>query len=400
MEVAKQNHYNNPEFVKVAEEIYECQGKKQELELNLSSERFHYGYIAKRKDLVVHEVFFRLLFIVPLTLLLIGAVFLMLFFIIDIESKEDDSGMTENIVYDSIEDPFSGFGSGDAGSDGWMQVVFLFCTLFVVFGGYADIKLLKREIKMLVLLSVSRNNERALRFAKKHEINTFQSDEYQSREKISWLENEIALTDSRISVLQKKQQELLDEQAEMERKLQEEETLRNEGSDSFAVEGGFTLKKSGTGTQNADMLYEFYKNEEHYIQNDLLRLEGQLHHTEKEIVEINENFMEIKRKIIISLVVFVFLILIQSAFTGIAENVTSVICLIAGLVYVFYVEKKWTQPILLYFIENDSDLTKEYAFVNNIRPVKLKREELLNEINNYKKKLIDIKKKRESIIFS
>ena len=398
MEVAEQNHYNNPEFVKVAEEIYECQGKKQELELSLSSEQFHYGYIAKRKGLVVHEVFFRLLFIVPLTLLLIGAVFLMLFSIID--SQEDDSGMTENIVYDSIEDPFSGSGSGYADGDGWTQVVFLFCTLFVVFGGYADIKLLKREVKMLVLLSVSRNNERALRFAKKHEINTFQSDEYQSREKISWLENEIALTDSRISVLQKKQQELLDEQAEMERKLQEEETLRNEGSDSFAVEGGFTLKKSGTGTQNADMLYEFYKNEEHYIQNDLLRLEGQLHHTEKEMVEINENFMEIKKKIIISLVVFVFLILIQSAFTGIAEIVTSFICLIAGLVYVFYVEKKWKQPILLYFIENDSDLTKEYAFVNNIIPVKIKREELLNEIDYYKKELIDTKKKRESIIFS
>lgn len=400
MEVAEQNHYNNPEFVKVAEEIYECQGKKQELELSLSSERFHYGYIAKRKDLVLHEVFLRMLFIIPLTLLLLSCIFFNIWILYDIsEDKDENSEMVENTFHDSIDDPISG-SAPSTDSVGLEAIPFLICTLIIVFGGYADVKLLTREVKMLVLLSVSRNNERALRFAKKHEINTFQSDEYQSREKISWLENEITLTDSRISVLRKKQQELLDEQAEMERKLQEEETLRNEGSDSFAVEGGFTLKKSSTGTQNADMLYEFYKNEEHYIQNDLLRLEGQLHHTEKEMVEINENFMEIKKKIIISLVVFVFLILIQSAFTGIAAIVTNFICLIAGLVYVFYVEKKWKQPILLYFIENDSDLTKEYAFVNNILPAKLKREELLNEIDHYKKKLIDIKKKRESIIFS
>ncbi len=390
MEVAQHNHYDSPEFVKIAEEIYEYQGKKQELELSLNSERFHYSYISKRKDLVVHEVFFRLLFIVPLTLLLIGAIFLMLFFIID--SQEGDSGTTENIVYDSIEAPFSD--SGDAGGDG---VAFLLCTFFVVFGGYADIKLLIRETKMLILLSVSRDDERALRFAKKHDINTFQSDEYQSREKISWMESEISLIDDRILVLRKKQQKLLDEQAETERRLQEEDALRDETSDA---QGGFTLKKISMGTQNADMLYEFYRSEEHYIQNDLLRLEGQLLHTEKEIVKINEEFLEIKKKMILSLIVFVFLIVIQSVFTGIAAIITNFICFIAGLIYVFYAEKKWKQPILLYFIENDSDLTKEYAFVNNILPAKMRREELLNEMDYYKKELINIKKKREAIIFS
>lgn len=393
MEVAQHNHYDSPEFIKIAEEIYEYQGKKQELELSLSSERFHYAYISKRKDLVVHEVLFRLLFIVPLTLLLISAIFLMLFSIID--SQEGDSGTTENIVYDSIDDPFSG--SGDAAGDGWEQVAFLFCTLFVVFCGYADIKLLIREVKMLILLSVSRDNERALRFAKKHDINTFQSDEYQSREKISWMESEISLIDDRILELRKKQQKLLDEQAEAERRLQEENALRDETSDA---QGGFTLKKISMGTQNADMLYEFYRSEEHYIQNDLLRLEGQLLHTEKEIVKINEEFLEIKKKIILSLAVFVFLIVIQSVFTGIAAIITNFICLIAGLIYVFYAEKKWKQPILLYFIENDSDLTKEYAFVNNILPAKMRREELLNEMDHYKKELINIKKKREAIIFS
>lgn len=403
MEVAQHNHYDSPEFVKIAEEIYEYQGKKQELELSLSSERFHYGYISKRKDLVVHEVLFRLLFIVPLTLLLIVAIFFMLF--IFLESREEDSEATQSVVLDSVEAPFSGSADTGGSSDASIQVAFLFCTLFVVFCGYADIKLLIRETKMLILLSVSRDNEKALRFAKKHDINTFQSDEYQSREKINWMESEISLIDDRILELRKKQQKLLDEQAEAERrlqveaerKLQEEEALRDEVSDA---QGGFTLKKISMGTQNADMLYEFYRSEEHYIQNDLLRLEGQLLHTEKEIVKINEEFLEIKKKIILSLAVFLFLIVMQSVFTGIAAIITNFICLIAGLIYVFYVEKKWKHPILLYFIENDSDLTKEYAFVNNILPAKMRREELLNEMDHYKKELINIKKKREAIIFS
>lgn len=148
------------------------------------------------------------------------------------------------------------------------------------------------------------------------------------------------------------------------------------------------------------MLYKFYINEESYIQNNLVKLEGQLHHIEKEIVEINENFMEIKKKIIISLIVFVILILIQSAFTGVLSIVTSFICLIAGLMYIFYVEKRWKRPILLYLIENDSTLTTEYAFINNIIPVKMKREELIKEMNYCEKELMSVKEKKESIIFS
>lgn len=265
MEVAQHNHYNSPEFVKIAEEIYEYQGKKQELELSLSSERFHYGYISKRKDLVVHEVLFRLLFIVPLTLLLIVAISFMLFMFL--ESREEDSEATQSIVLDSIEDPFSGSAGTGGSSDASIQIAFLLCTFFVVFCGYADIKLLIRETKMLILLSASRDNEKALRFAKKHDINTFQSDEYQSREKINWMESEISLIDDRILVLRKKQQKLLDEQAEAERRLQaeaerklQEEALTDEVSDA---QGGFTLKKISIETQNADMLYEFYKGEEH-----------------------------------------------------------------------------------------------------------------------------------------
>ena len=37
--------YEKPELLKMAEQIYSCKCEKQDLELQLSSEKFHYSYI-------------------------------------------------------------------------------------------------------------------------------------------------------------------------------------------------------------------------------------------------------------------------------------------------------------------------------------------------------------------
>lgn len=364
--------YEKPELLSIAEKIYDYKSQKQDLELTLGSEHFHYSYIPKRKKLVEHEVVFRLLFIIPYTLLLVGALCVVISYMSDLEE------MRQN---------------GSAG------VILLFSVLLLVSGCYFDGKLLLREFRMLVLLYISRNPEQAMRFSKKYDINTFQSDEAKSKERIQMLESEIASLDEQIDKLIIRQNQLLAEKKQREDILRKKGILFDEDPNKPKQEGKFTLKEESMGTVDAQELHEFYLKEEQYVQNYLLQLDGKLQHINREITEIDENFENVKKKILISLVIYILVALVQSAFSGVLASITSMICLIGGFCYIFYLERKCKRPILLYLVEHDSSLTTEYAFCNGIVPVKQKREELLEKIEHYQKELVEIKKKKESIIF-
>ena len=110
--------FEKSELMKIAEEIYDLKGKKQDLELTLHGEQFHYQYIPKRKNLVEHEVTFRLLWIIPITIGVLIALIFMFSYIFDV----------------------AGVGrEGEAAAA--MGVGFLGTTLLAVFGGYAAFKL-------------------------------------------------------------------------------------------------------------------------------------------------------------------------------------------------------------------------------------------------------------------
>lgn len=374
--------FEKSEFLKITEEIYTLKSKKKELELSLNSEEFHYQYIKKRRNLVVHEVVFRgLLFIIPLTCIVLYAFYCICFCFM--YQKQTDTDVVMGVV----------------SKDGLMDVILLLMSLTFVFGGYAAIRLWIRQIRMFKLLLISWNPKKTIKIFEKFEINTFQNDEFRTEERLKWLKDEISSLENRLSILTKQQQDILDAE-NRERIISEQYNPNDSITDQFSQEGKFRLRKTNMGTADASLLHEFYLREERDVKQRLIRMEGQLQRINKRIVQIDEDFEEVKRKMKFSLIVYVFLIIIHSFFSGKAAVVTNFICLIVSLIYIFYVEKKWKQPILLYLIENESNLTSEYAFCNNIIPVKIERNEMLREIENCKKELDDIKEKKESINFS
>ena len=337
--------YIKPELVKIAEEIYECRRKIKEAELELSEEQFHYEYISIRKNLVIHEVIFRLIIIISITLLI--PVFL--------------------------------------------NNVFGLWTGFILI--YFDIKLMIREIRMIYLLLISLNIPFMLKFTEKYDLKSFQRDRYQTSERIHWLQGQIELLNQRISDLVKKRREIVEENQKKEEELKKELAAQN-GSDKFK------LKEASIGIEDAGMLYEYYLMEERYINNYLIKLDGQMQRYDKEILEIDEDFVRVKLRIIIFLSIFLVIIILQSAFSGVLFSVTAAICFFGMLAGTFYMEHICKAPILKYLIEHDSKWTKEYAFINSVTPVKNKCRELQEEIDYYKKDLLDIKKKKAEIDFS
>lgn len=364
--------YEKPELLKVAEEIYSCKCEKQDLELQLGTERFHYSYIPKRKQRIEGSVVSQLFFIILLSLVVLGIIYIL------VDYMMNYSEMREN---------------GAAG------VAFLFSVLLLILVGYIDLKMIKQELEMMALLFVSMKPEQSLRFAKKHDINTFQSDEIKSREKIKLLEEKIGFLDRKILELTEKQKAMLEEKEQREEVLRRKGVLFDEKPDETKKTGTFSLKEENFGTQDALQLHEFYTHEEQYINNYLLQLDGRLQKINKEIIAIDDDFEIIKKQFLFFVIIYVLVAVVQSAFTGIASTITSILCMIGSVCYIIYLERKCKRPVLLYLVEHDSRLTMEYAFCNNMVPVRNKRKELLETIEGYKKELAEIKKKKSEIIF-
>lgn len=368
--------YEKPELLKIAEQIYACKSRKQDLELELDSEKFHQKYIPKRRELIIEQVFSHLPVVMILTLVVGFSFFGFVWAFID-----------------------SDFATGN-----WMLI---FCGMCLIFGGYADYKFIVREIHMITLLRISTNKEKAIAYARKHDINTFQSDAAICQEKISLLEQEIATLEEKIASLTTQQQQIIDEQKNREDVLRQKGVLfdqkpqqtDDENPAEMKQTGKFSLKEESVGTQDASQLYEFYCHEEQYINNYLLKLDGKLLRINKEITDIEDDFENIKKQLFFAVIIYLLIAIIQSTFAGLLSSVTSILCIIVSVNYVLYFERKCRRPILLYLVEHDSNLTKEYAFCNDMVPVRNKREELLQTIENYKKELVEIKKKKEEIVF-
>lgn len=175
--------------------------------------------------------------------------------------------------------------------------------IFVAFGGYGTVKLWIREIRMLNLLRRSWNADRAIRYAQKYDIRTFQSDQALSEKRIALLEEQIASIVRKLEELEKHRQQLLEEQLQ-------------------------------------------------YIREAISNTETSLEIVNKEITKISDDFDHVKKLLLFFGLIYVLFALIQSTFT------------------------------------------MEYAFRNDIIPVYMKREELLEVRANQQKELEDIIQKK------
>lgn len=364
--------YEKPELLRIIEEIYDCKSKKRDLELKLSSAKFHQSYLPQRREIAGTSATTHMFVIFPLTMIIVAAVCFIVYYIQNAGDLRGDVG--------------AGF--------------ILLCSMLVIpFVGYADEVLIQREIGYLALLYADKNSARAKAFCQKHDIITLQRDEEKTKQQIGMLTEQIAAIEQKIADLTKQQENLLKEKEEREETLRNKGILFDENPNKPVSEGKFALKDDGMGTLDARDLYEFYLKEEQYMRNTRLQLEAKLQQMDKEIAAVDDDFEAVKKNIIFFLVIYILVAIVQSAFTGVLRGATSIICIIASVSYIFYFEGKCKRPVLLYLVEHDSKFVKEYAFRNECVPIKHKKEELLLMMKQNEEELEDIKKRKESIVF-
>lgn len=371
--------FEKSELVSVAEKLYECKEEIRRTTLELENARFHDKHIPLRKKRTETAVTSRLLFIIPLTFIWLVCVGMAIYYI--------GSG--------TFEDAYSN--GGYSAADG---MILLASFLFIIFGGYTDYHLLKDEIRMVRMLWASKTEEEALQYASQKDIVTFQSDAIKSKMQIELLENKLHSLEEKFKELEVRQGELLAKKEEQEDVLRKHGILYDEKPEGEPSGQKFKLKEREVDEDRIRELHEYYLYEEQYINQHIKGLELDLQLLDRERYAVEENFELAKRRLIIFGVVFFFVVVFQSLFTGAAAALTSVLCSIGSIAAIFWLESTCKKPILLYLIEHENSLIQDYAFCNNMVPLAKKREELLQRIEEEKREVDEVREKRDALAFS
>ena len=313
------------DYVNYSEKIYELKTEKKRLELDLSEENLRLRYIPKRKNLLQYAIVIRIVLI------------LLIFLFINWSITTHGYWLFANITF-----------------------------------GFFAVLLAVDVARKTVTLILSHNTDAMLQFAEEHNLDTMPRQLQACENRIALLQLQIDKIDKSIMDMTVKKKERLDEMKEKDASVQESEKITEEKSTQVETTG-FTIKQENYGEQDQLDVYEFFCKEENYLKQSLLRLDAEESKVNREIVQIDENFEKIKKQIFFALIIFFFMIIIQQPLDGVIGTVYGLVCFIACLGFIIYVDRKWKKTILLYFVEHENKLIQDYAFCNGLYPVRKKQ---------------------------
>ena len=362
--------YKKSELIEVAEQIYDYKSKKQQLELQLAGEEFHEKYIPKREKMVKSRVIANLPVLFGLILLTAVCV------------------ATWVEYYQNYEENRA---SGPFG------VALLGTGLLIIMISRLLFKLIVEESEMAVRLMYSKNPEKAMRFAQKYDINSFQDDRVRTEFKIADLKERILVYDNKIHNLELRQQEIIDEKKKQEEILKKHDIIKEDVPESKQSSFSFTLKEDDMNTADIQELNEYYNKEQDYVLYGMKDLQFKLAAADKEIRDIDEEMGMVKKRVFGFLFVFILAAFIQAFLPGVIGGIYGLVCLIVSLVTFFAIERACRGPIIRYLVENDSPYVAEYCFKNDVIPVKHKKQEIMILIKQQQDALDDIKRKKQAL---
>ena len=368
--------YQKSELLQVSEQIYELKSKKQQLELQLSSEEFHQKYIPRREDMIRARIRANLPLIIGLFLVFVFCVVLWVEFFMDYSTNRQD---------------------------GFYGVLLLGSGLFIILSIKYLYKLGKEESEMAIRFIYSRNPDKAMRLAEKYDIKTFQDDRIRTKAKLDNLKEQILVYDNEIHNLELRQQEIIDE------KIKQEETIKNDAKEDKISKTNeikdtekngafsFSLKQRDEFTTDIRELDEYYSKEQDYVLMNIKDIDFKITALDKDIAGIDEEMQIVKKRITIFIVAFLIAAVIQGFIPGFVGGIYGLVCLIVSLIAIFSIERACRGPVIRYLVEKESELVAEYCFRNDVVPLKQKKKELQLIMKQQEEILEDIKRKKRAL---
>ncbi|MGN0437991.1 MAG: hypothetical protein ACI4F4_05655 [Lachnospiraceae bacterium] len=359
--------YEKSEMLILAEQIYEIKGKIQDKKLSLEDERFHRKYIPQRKEIAYSQAISRWFIILLLSLLVLIC---LIAFVIGI--------MLGNRL-------------------GNLAIFMIFTGGIVIFGGYSDYKLIRTQLALQAKLHFSFNEAKSIQYAKKKDVVTYQSDELQSDKRISILEEEIKQLSEKLKDLENQQRKFLQEKEDKERILKEKGILFEPEEMKHTDFNGLSLKNRDTYTDDLQELFELYSSEKRYLQETVDRLEFRLKEINLSLTNLNDNYQLAILKIRVAMICLLVFLILEPVFSNFAGNLPGVVICIVSLCGLFYLDNSCSKPILLYLVEQENKWVADYAFMNDLVPIKYQRTEIMEMLEMNQKELMQVQDKLKDL---
>lgn len=270
-----------------------------------------------------------------------------------------------------------------------------FYNIFSMWLGYFlilfDIYLLVKEIKVITQLLLNCDVEIVSDFVSRHNLNTILNDRKN-------IEKQIQVIQLRIDEKNKKLMELNIQKDEFTNVQKNRNNILHKHGislDNQHLESNLSLKKCGVLDSDVSDLYEYYILKERHLNEHLSNIVEELQNKDKEMLRLEDEFEKVKKKLLLFVIIFIFAIAIQNLFDRI--DLLILIYIIFTVILIYYY-RTCKNTIVMYLIEKESSLTKEYAFVNDIIPIKSKKRDLLKEKKQCEIEIAEIKKEIAKLV--
>lgn len=355
--------FQKSELLIVSEEIYNIKCKIDDLQLKIADDEFHARYIPKKKENALGQSSTRIFLIIILSVVNLVALFVLI-----ISARE------------ASEAPILG-------------LVIMFCLGLLICCGILEFKFVIAQMDVSKRLHYSLDKDRAIQYSKDKDVNTYQSDQIKTEERLKDLREQVAKLQKQKDELEIKQAELIQQKEKRESVLEEMGIIVSAKSQNNSL----SLVDPDLVQDDLIELDQFYASEINLLENYIQRMQTKLKSYEAELMNVEERFAIVKQKILIAFILFVALIFMQSVFKDTAASLSAIICIFLCLGGIYYLDRTCSVDVVRYLIEHDHELTKEYVFRNCITPTFERRLKLLEVLENSEKELKELKEKREKL---
>lgn len=161
--------------------------------------------------------------------------------------------------------------------------------------------------------------------------------------------------------------------------LSQEESRTGDTSGVTGSKGKLFLRKNDDVIDDQQDYLNALLSDKKNFEERMVSLEEKLQELKNQRDTIYSDFEHAKKSLLYFLIVYVLVILVQGGFTGIVSIILRLLCIVVTIYFILYFRNKFTPIIINYLVEKESDLIQEYAFRNNMTPIRMKFEDIKRE---------------------
>ncbi len=357
------NGFENPEIVEVADRLQSLRERRRICLFQMDEETFFQRYIPQRKAMTLGRLRTNFLWLVPLTMGIIGIIV----FIIKMHILGNFRSASIVLLI------------------GVLVLLFLLPVCLIGWG---------RELALLRFYYVGKKTV------------YYDLEQTRSEYRVEELKREVEDIDMQMEGLEIRYIRLKDEEKRQERiraeqhMHEEQERLAAKGSDALQKKDGFSLRENVLDDIQITEIQNSLDADIREVKEKISEEERKIQQYKKSIADIDSEFVISKRRIVQGLAIIAGIVLLQFLPLHNARILFCVIGIVISLIFFVVFYREYRVAIFEYYFEHEPGMFKDYAFRNDRRTNAQKILEAQKEIRWLQKEILLIEERKKELAVS